>query len=94
LVLQSTVEKEKTDMEIVQVVDGQISLPSSVTKWSGVSGELSMFIEGDTLILKRIGVPKLSEFAARTSGDEMPLDEIVAEVHRHRQENKDRAGRS
>ncbi len=80
-------------MEIVKVIDGQINLPSSAATWVGVTGELSMFIEGDAMILKKTRVPDLSEFAARVSQDEMSLDEIVTEVHRHRHEKKQDAGR-
>ena len=80
-------------MEIVKVTDGQINLPSSAAKWVGVSGELSMFIEGDAMILKKTRVPDLSAFAARVSEDEISLDEIVAEVHLHRHEKKQDAGR-
>lgn len=81
-------------MQTVKVIDKRISLPLSAVEWIAASNELSLFIEGDTLILKRLHIPRLSEFAARASDDEMPLDEIVAEVHRYRQESKDRAGRS
>lgn len=80
-------------MEIVKEIDGQINLPSSAAKWVGVTSELSMFIEGDAMILKKTRVPDLSEFAARVSQDEMSLDEIVTEVHRHRHEKKQDAGR-
>jgi len=80
-------------METVKVIDGRIGLPSSVVGWIGSASELSLFIEGDTMILKKMRAPALSEFAARVPEDEMPLDEVVAEVHRYRQEKR-HAGRS
>jgi len=80
-------------MEAVKVINGRITLPPSVVKWIGGVGELSLFIEGDTLILKKMRVPRLSEIATRAPDEEMPLEEIVAEVHRYRREKQD-AGRS
>ncbi len=81
-------------MRTVKVVNDQISLPPPVANWIGAMDELSLFIEGDTLILKKMRVPRLSEIAARApEGDEeIPLEEIVAEVHRYRREKRD-AGR-
>jgi len=80
-------------MEAVKVINGKITLPPSVMNWLGGVGELSLFIEGDTLILKKACAPRLSEIAARASEEEMPLEEIVAEVHRYRREKRN-AGRS
>lgn len=73
----------------VRVVDGTINLPKAVVKWIGSTRELGVFLEGDALILKKVRPVKLSEIAARVAEEEMPLDEIVAEVHRHRQERRD-----
>jgi len=80
-------------MEAVEVINGKITLPPLVANWIGAAGELSLFIEGDTLILKKMRVPSLSEIAARASDEEMPLEEIVAEVHRYRREKRN-AGRN
>lgn len=80
-------------MEAVKVINGKITLPPLVVNWIGAAGELSLFIEGDTLILKKLRAPALSEIAARASDEEMPLEEIVAEVHRYRREKRN-AGRN
>lgn len=80
-------------MEAVKVINGKITLPPLVVNWIGAASELSLFIEGDTLILKKMRVPILSEIANRASEEEMPLEEIVAEVHRYRREKRN-AGRS
>lgn len=81
-------------MEAIKVLDGKLVLPRQAIKWIGNATELQMFIEGDTLILKRLNKPALSEIAARAAADdEIPLDEIVAEVHRYRQERRDAGGR-
>ena len=57
--------------------------------WIGAAPELGLFLQGDTLILKKVQPVKLSEIALRVSEDEMPLDEIVAEVHQYRRERQD-----
>jgi hypothetical protein len=76
-------------MEKVQVINGSITLPPPVVKWIGEASELTLFIEGDALIFKRLQPPRLSEIAARAPEDkEMPLDEIVAEVHQHRRDKR------
>ena len=81
-------------MEAVRVVDSTVVLPPSVIEWIGDERELSLFIEGDTLILKKMRMPRLSEIATRAPAeDEMPLEEVVAEVHRYRRERRD-AGRN
>jgi len=55
---------------------------------------LAIWVEGDTLILKKLPPPRLSEVAERAPDDEeMPMDEIVAEVHRYRQEKRDASRR-
>ena len=73
-------------MEAVKVINGGITLPPSVVNWIGAIDELSLFVEGDTLILKKMRAPAISEIAARATDEEMPLEGIVAEVHRYRRE--------
>ena len=80
-------------MEAVKAFNGKIALPRQAVKWIGEGAELQAFIEGDTLILKKLSKPALSEIATRAADDEIPLDDIVAEVHRHRQEKRDAVGR-
>ncbi len=76
-------------METVQVINGSIALPPPVINWIGDAGELTLFIEGDALVFKRLKLPRLSEIAARAPDDhEMPLDEIVAEVHQYRRDKR------
>jgi hypothetical protein len=77
----------------VRVVDGTINLPKAVIQWIGNTRELGMFLEGDTLVLKKVRPAKLSEIAMRVVEEEMPLDEITAEVHRHRREQRDASRR-
>jgi hypothetical protein len=59
-----------------------------VVTWIGTAHELGLFLEGDTLILKKMQPARLSEIALRVLEDEMPMDEIVAEVHQHRREGE------
>ncbi len=74
---------------MVQVVNGTIALPRAVVGWIGAARELGLFFEGDTLILKKVQPVKLSEIALRVLEDEMPPNEIVAEVHQYRRERQD-----
>lgn len=77
-------------MEKVQVINGSIALPPMASNWVGQNDELTVFIEGDSLILKRLRPPRLSEIAARAPEDtEMPIDDIVAEIHNYRREKRD-----
>ena len=55
----------------------------------GPDEELALLIHGDTSVLKRMRPPRLSEMARRVPDDEeVPLEDIVAEVHRYRQEKR------
>ena len=79
-------------MKVTRVVNGVLELPAEVLEWVRPDDELMLFIEGDSLILKKVRPPRLSELANRAPGEEeMPLQEIVDEVHHHRQEKR-RAG--
>jgi hypothetical protein len=76
-------------MELAKVVNGTIELPSSLARWLGQNDELAVFAQGDTLILKKILPPRLTEFAARAPDDEpLPMSDIVAEVKRVRRASK------
>jgi hypothetical protein len=76
-------------MITTRVVNGALELPAEALKWIRPDEELMLFIVGDSLILKRVHPPRLSELAGRAPGDvEMPLQEIVEEVHRHRREKR------
>jgi len=77
-------------METVKVVDGKIELLPQLADWLRGEKELAAFIQGDTLLLKKLCLPKLSEIAERAPQDEeMPMEKIVAEVHRYRREKRD-----
>lgn len=81
-------------MTTVKVREGKIELSPLLAEWLGAANELAMWVEGDTLILKKLALPRLSELAERAPDDEeMPMDEIVAEVHRYRQEKRDASRR-
>lgn len=73
-------------LNAVKVKDGSIELPSYLAGWLGDLQELSLFVEGDALIFKKIQLPKLSEIASRVEEEELSMDEIVVEVHRYREE--------
>jgi hypothetical protein len=72
----------------VKVRGSKIELSSQlIADWLGSTEELVLLIQGDTLILKKMQILKLSEIAERAPEDEeMPMEEIVAEVHRYRRE--------
>ena len=82
-------------MEVAKVnADRQIDFPSKVKEWLQAESELALFLEGDTLILKKITLPKLSSIAERKSGVEMPLEKICDEIRQYRMENKASRNRS
>ncbi|TET09423.1 hypothetical protein E3J84_05120 [Candidatus Aerophobetes bacterium] len=70
--------------------DGMLIIPKTLQAIFKPSDKLAWFIEGDTLIIKRINPPKLSEIAGRVKEKPMPLKEIVKEVHVYRKEKKRR----
>jgi hypothetical protein len=81
-------------MEVARVKpNSQIEFSQKIRKWLKSERELAVFVEGDTLILKKIKIPKLSSIADRASEEEMPLSEIVEEVHRYRREKRDQKGK-
>ena len=76
-------------METAIVNDNlQIEVSSEIKKWLHAKEELAAFLAGDTLILKKIQVPTLSSLAELSPEEEMPLQEIVEEVHRYRKGKK------
>ncbi len=80
-------------MVVIRVVNGMLELPTEALEWVRPDDELMVFIEGDMLILKRVHPPRLSELAGRAPGDvEMPLQEVVDEVHRYRREKRHASG--
>ena len=80
-------------MITTKVVNGALKLPAEALEWARPDAELMLFIEGDMLILKKVRPSRLSELAARAPGDvEMPLQEIVDEVHCYRREKRHASG--
>jgi len=65
--------------------DGSILLPRSIFK---PQDKIAFICEGDTLILKRLNLPKASEIAKRAKGKPLSLKEIVKEIHLFRKEKK------
>jgi chaperonin GroEL (HSP60 family) len=61
--------------------------------WLQPSVQVMAFIEGDTLIIKRLHPARLSQIAQRAPSDaEMSLDEIAEEVHHYRKEKHHASG--
>ncbi len=78
---------------LVQVVDDKIVLPKELQGWLKPGERLLAIWEGDTLILKRLTVTPLTEIAQRAADEPAPpLEEIVAEVHRYREEKRAASG--
>ncbi len=76
-------------MELAKVnANFQIDFPPAIKEWLQAESELAVFLVGDTLVLKKIHAARLSSIAERASGAEIPLAEIVEEVHRYRKEKK------
>lgn len=68
--------------------NGSLNLPKNVQEIFKSSDKLAYFVEGDTLIIKKISPPKLSTIADRSSKKSAPLKEIVKEIHNHRKEKR------
>jgi hypothetical protein len=66
--------------------NGCVKLPGPIARRFRKNGELAVWAEGDTIILKRVNPPLPSEFSSRARGTAMPMDEINEEVHRYRRE--------
>lgn len=76
-------------METAKVrADLQIDFSQKIRKWLQEETELAVYLNDDTLILKKITVPKLSSIAERETDGEMPLEGIAEEVHRYRKEKR------
>jgi hypothetical protein len=80
-------------MKAVKVqTDGSIKLPKEVLRLFPSSSELAVWTEGDMIVLKRLRPLKPSQIAERASEEEMPIEEIAAEVHQMRREKRSRRG--
>ena len=67
-------------------------LPKEVLRLFPSASELAVWTEGDMIVLKRLRPLKPSQIAERASEEEMPLEEIAAEVHQMRREKRSRRG--
>ncbi|MFA0781995.1 hypothetical protein [Fervidibacter sacchari] len=80
--------------KLVRFEDGKIVLPDDFRDWASSGEQLVAIFEDDTIIIKRIRKPPLTEIARQVPEEpEMPLQEIAAEVHKYREEKRG-AGRS
>lgn len=68
--------------------NGQITLPKSLRSIITTSDKIAYYADNDTIIIKRINPPKLSEISLRTKAKPMPLKDIVKEVHAYRKEKR------
>lgn len=69
---------------------GTLVLPKAIQTIFKPSDKIAWFVEGDTLIIKRINPPRLSEIAERVKENPMPLKEIVKEVQAYRKEKRNK----
>ena len=70
-------------------LDYQITLPAEVARKFRPADRFFVWPQGDTLILKRVTIPRVTEIVAMTPETQPPLaleeiDEIVHEVRRQR----------
>ena len=72
-------------MRVIKMDGGTLTLPPETVKRIGTDAEFTVLTEGDTIILKKITPPRLSEIATRSPKEKpMPLSEIAQEVRRYR----------
>jgi hypothetical protein len=68
--------------------NGTITLPRETLKAFPALSELVLWWKGDALVLKRVSPFLPAEFAKRVSKKELPLQEIVKEIHLLRKTKK------
>jgi hypothetical protein len=85
-----------SDMQTASIVElspnYEIKLPSEIARRFRPADRFLALPQGDTLILKRISVPRVTEIVATTPETEPPLsmgeiDAIVQKVRKERSEN-------
>jgi hypothetical protein len=80
-------------MKAVRIqTDGSIKLPKEILRLFPRTSELAVWTEGDMIVLKRLRSLKPSHLAERAPEEEMPIEEIAAEVHQMRREKRSRRG--
>ena len=68
--------------------NGVMVIPKTLRSIFKPSDKLAWFAEGDTLIIKRLNPPKLSEIAGRVKEKPMSRKEIEKEAQAYRQEKR------
>lgn len=68
--------------------NGVMVIPKTLRSIFKPSDKLAWFTEGDTLIIKRLNPPKLSEMPGRVKEKPMPMKEIEKEVQAYRKEKR------
>ncbi len=80
-------------MKAIKVgTDGSIKLPREILRLFPRASELAVWTEGDMIVLKRLRPLEPSQIAERAPEEEMPLEEIAAEVHQMRREKRRQRG--
>jgi hypothetical protein len=76
-------------MLVVKMKRGTLTLPVEAAGLIGADAQFTVITTGDTIILKKITLPRLSEIAGRAPKDKpMTLSEIAQEVHRYRRSRR------
>lgn len=72
-------------MDVIKVDRGTLKLPAQTLRTVGADAQFTIITSGDTIILKKISPPRLSEIAERAPEDKpIELNLIAEEVHRYR----------
>ncbi len=78
-------------MQVVTFSNGTLTLPPETAKQIAPDTEFTIISAGDTIILKKMTPPRLTEIAARAPKDkQMSLSEISGEVQRYRRSKRAR----
>jgi len=76
-------------MQIVKVNGATLTLPPETAQQIGPDDEFTVITAGDTIILKKVTPPRLTDIAMRAPKDKaMPMSEISKEVHRYRRSRR------
>ncbi len=68
--------------------DGKVQLPPEVIRQFPSKEKFVVAVDGNAILLNAIKQPKLSAIAEKRKEEPMPMEEIVKEIHLHRQERK------
>ncbi len=76
-------------MQVVTFSNGTLTLPPDTARQIAPNTEFTIISAGDTIILKKITPPRLTEIAERAPKDKpMSLSEISKEVQRYRRSKR------